>query len=85
LNRRIFLATACPKPNPNWEPEAVLKEIGAQKLIGACANAGPWTRSGASAVESLKIGDLCRRCRIHDHSTSRKLAGLAKRTGYARR
>jgi len=43
-----------PKPNPNWEPEAVLKEIGHHKLIGACADIGHWTRSGVSAVESLK-------------------------------
>jgi sugar phosphate isomerase/epimerase len=43
-----------PKPNPNWEPEAVLKEIDDHKLIGACADVGHWTRSGLNTIEALK-------------------------------
>jgi sugar phosphate isomerase/epimerase len=43
-----------PKPSPNWEPETVLKQIDGHKLIGSCSDVGHWTRSGLSAVESLK-------------------------------
>jgi len=45
-----------PKPSKYWNPDTVLAAIkGKDKLLGACADTGHWSRSGLVPVECLKM------------------------------
>jgi len=44
-----------PRPSIYWSPDAVLEAMnGGSPRLAACADTGHWTRSGLSAVDSLK-------------------------------
>lgn len=44
-----------PKPNPNWNPEVVMKHLeGRSPWVGACCDTGHWIRSGLDPVAMLK-------------------------------